>query len=92
MISESTVLRCIAQCLETSQYYVNKGNRPLADWWHDQADMYADKLAIYRQLCRAPKIVDPDSPAQRSKIRRTLRSSTSGAARCFRRSTSSTRS
>ena len=50
MIPESIVLRCIAGCLETSQYYVRQGNRPLADWWHERADMYADKLAIYRQV------------------------------------------
>jgi hypothetical protein len=48
-ISESVVLRCIASCLETSEYYVGKGNRPFADWWHNRADMYADRLEIYRQ-------------------------------------------
>jgi hypothetical protein len=30
-IPESIMLRCIANCLETSQYYASKGNRPLAD-------------------------------------------------------------
>jgi len=49
-ISESVVLRCIANCLETSQFHVGKGNRALADWWHDRADMYADRLATYREL------------------------------------------
>ena len=50
MISESIVRRCIASCLETSQYHLGKGNRPLADWWHDRADMYADRLAIYQRV------------------------------------------
>jgi hypothetical protein len=48
MISESVVLRCIASCRETSQYYAGKGNRPVADWWHERADIYADRLATYR--------------------------------------------
>jgi hypothetical protein len=50
MISESIVLRCIASCLETSQYHVGKGNRPLAKWWHDRADMYVDRLPTYRRV------------------------------------------
>jgi hypothetical protein len=49
MMSESVLLRCIANCLETSQYYVGKGNRASADWWHDRADMYTDRLAAYRK-------------------------------------------
>jgi hypothetical protein len=49
-IPESVVLRCIANCLETSQFYAGKGNRALADWWHDRADMYADRLTTYREL------------------------------------------
>lgn len=49
-ISESTLLRCITNCLETSSFYARKGNRPLADWWHDRADMYADRLTKYREL------------------------------------------
>lgn len=47
MISESVVLRCIANCLETSQFYAAKGNRARAGWWHGRADMYADRLATY---------------------------------------------
>ena len=50
MIPESDLLRCIANCLETSQYYVGKGNRLSADWWHDRANMYADRLAAYRKI------------------------------------------
>jgi hypothetical protein len=49
MIPESHMLRCIANCLETSQYYVAMGNRSSADWWHDRANMYADRLAAYRK-------------------------------------------
>jgi hypothetical protein len=49
-ISETVVLRCIANCLETSQFYAGKGNRALADWWHDRADMFADRLETYREL------------------------------------------
>jgi hypothetical protein len=46
MASEcDTLLRCIASCLETSQFYVGKGNRASAEWWHDRANMYADRLA-----------------------------------------------
>jgi hypothetical protein len=55
MISESVVLRCIASCLETSEYYVGRGNRPLADWWHDRADIYADRLEISRQATATPR-------------------------------------
>jgi hypothetical protein len=50
MISESVMLLCIANCLETSRYYVGKGNGPSADWWRRRADMYADRLAAYRQI------------------------------------------
>ena len=45
MIAESIALRCIANCLETSRYYASKGNRPLADWWHDRAKVFAHRLA-----------------------------------------------
>jgi hypothetical protein len=45
MLSESIVLRCVANCLETSQYYASKGNRPLAEWWHDRAKTFAQRLA-----------------------------------------------
>jgi hypothetical protein len=50
MISESVMLRCIANCLETSRYYVGTGNRASADWWHDRANMYTDRLAAYRKI------------------------------------------
>jgi hypothetical protein len=50
MISESVMLRCIANCLETSEYHVGKGNRASANWWHDRANMYADRLAAYRKI------------------------------------------
>jgi hypothetical protein len=42
MIAESIMLRCIANCLETSRYYASKGNRPLAD--HDRAKVFANRL------------------------------------------------
>jgi hypothetical protein len=45
MIPESIMLRCIANCLETSRYYASKGNRPLADWWDDRAKVFAHRLA-----------------------------------------------
>jgi len=45
MIPETVMLRCIANCLETSRYYASKGNRPLADWWHDRAKAFAHGLA-----------------------------------------------
>jgi hypothetical protein len=45
MIPESIMLRCIANCLETSRYYASRGNRPLADWWHDRAKGFAQRLA-----------------------------------------------
>ena len=45
MITQSVMLRCISNCLETSRYYASKGNRPLADWWHDRAKTFADRLA-----------------------------------------------
>jgi len=45
MISESIMLRCIANCLETSRYYARKGDGPLADWWHDRAGAFAHRLA-----------------------------------------------
>jgi len=45
MISETVILRCIDNCLETSRYYASKGNRPLADWWGDRAKVFADRLA-----------------------------------------------
>jgi hypothetical protein len=54
MISESTLLRCIANCLETSQFYVGKGDRASADWWHDRANMFADGLAACRQINALP--------------------------------------
>jgi len=54
-IPESVVLRCIANCLETSQFHAGKGNRALADWWHDRADMYADRLATYREFSEPTK-------------------------------------
>jgi hypothetical protein len=61
MIAESIMLRCIANCLETSRYYAGKGNRPLADWWDDRAKVFAHRLAsppngIVRR--RAPVIGD----------------------------------
>jgi len=49
MLSESTMLRCIANCLETSQFYVGKGDRASAGWWNDRANMLADGLAAARQ-------------------------------------------
>jgi hypothetical protein len=45
MIAKSIMLRCIANCLETSRYHSSKGNRPLADWWHDRAKAFAHRLA-----------------------------------------------
>jgi hypothetical protein len=54
MISESTMLRCIANCLEASQFYVGKGDRTSADWWHDRANILADGLAACRQLNALP--------------------------------------
>ena len=50
MLSESVMLRCIANCLETSEFYVGKGNRRAADWWHDRANLLAEELAASRQL------------------------------------------
>jgi hypothetical protein len=47
-IPESVLLRCIASCLETADYYVSKGDRPSADWWHRRADMYAEWVATYQ--------------------------------------------
>jgi hypothetical protein len=49
-LPEPVMRRCIASCLETSQYYTSKGNRALADWWHDRAEMYAEKLTIHPEL------------------------------------------
>lgn len=49
-MSESILLKHVADCLEEAQAYVGKGNRPLADWWHSRADMYADSLAMYREV------------------------------------------
>lgn len=51
-MSEAVMLRCIASCLETSEYYVGKGEVRSADWWHDRAATYADKLATYREFSR----------------------------------------
>jgi hypothetical protein len=45
MIPETVLVRCIANCLETSRYYASKGNRPLADWWDDRAKVFAHRLA-----------------------------------------------
>jgi len=50
MLSEPVILRCIASCLETSEFYVGKGIRTAADWWHNRADAYADRLAACRQI------------------------------------------
>jgi hypothetical protein len=44
MITESTMLRCIANCLETSRYYASKGNRPLAEWWRERAEVFSHRL------------------------------------------------
>jgi hypothetical protein len=41
MISEPVMLRCIANCF---------GNGASADWWHDRANMFADRLAARRQI------------------------------------------
>jgi hypothetical protein len=49
-VSESILLKHIAACLEEARVCVGKGNRPLADWWHSRADMYADSLAMYRAV------------------------------------------
>lgn len=51
-ISESVLLKHIAECLDKAQSYVGKGNRPLAEWWHSRADMYTDSLAMYREVER----------------------------------------
>jgi hypothetical protein len=44
MILETVMLRCIANCLETSRYYASKCNRPDADWWHGRAEAFAQRL------------------------------------------------
>jgi hypothetical protein len=44
-IPKTVLLRCIASCLETSDHYIGKGDRPSADWWHRRADTYAEWLA-----------------------------------------------
>ena len=49
-ISEPVMRRCIASCLEKSQYYTSKGNRPFADWWQDRAEMYTQNLTIHSEL------------------------------------------
>ena len=46
MIPETVLVRCIANCLETSRYYASEGNRPLADWWDDRAKVFAHRLTI----------------------------------------------
>jgi hypothetical protein len=43
------MLRCIANCLETSRHHASKGNRPLADWWHDRAKLFAHRLATEKR-------------------------------------------
>jgi hypothetical protein len=45
MIPDAVMLRCIANCLETSQYYASKGNSSLAAWWDDRAKLLAHRLA-----------------------------------------------
>jgi hypothetical protein len=54
MIPEPVLVRCIANCLETSRYYANKGNRPLADWWGDRAKVFACRLANEPKFDEAP--------------------------------------
>jgi hypothetical protein len=49
MIPESIMLRCIANCLETSRHHASKGNRPLANWWHDRAKLFARRLATEKR-------------------------------------------
>jgi len=44
MIPETIMLRCIANCLETSRYHASKNNRPDADWWHGRAEAFAQRL------------------------------------------------
>lgn len=48
--NETVLLTQIAECLEQARGQVGRGNRPLADWWHSRADMYADSLAMYRKV------------------------------------------
>jgi hypothetical protein len=61
-LPESVVLRCVASCVETSEYYAGKGNHSLAGWWFDRAEMCADRLTVHR---RAGLVQDPDA-ARRS--------------------------
>jgi hypothetical protein len=30
--------------LETSRYYASKGNRPLAEWWRERAEVFSHRL------------------------------------------------
>jgi hypothetical protein len=60
MIPEPIMLRCIANCLETSRYYASKGNRPLADWWHDRAKVFAPQPN--------DRILAPSRPRKRSQF------------------------
>jgi hypothetical protein len=51
MLSElPVILRCIASCLETAEFYVGKGNRAAADWWHNRANTYARQINDHRQI------------------------------------------
>ena len=54
MMPETVLVRCIANCLETSRYYASKGNRPLADWWDDRAKAFAYRLANEAKFNGAP--------------------------------------
>jgi hypothetical protein len=40
----------ISRATLTSEFYAGKGNRALADWWHDRAEIYAERIATYREL------------------------------------------
>src|SRR5215470_10009510 len=67
MIPATVLVRCIANCLETSRYYASKGNRPLADWWDDRAKVFAHRLATKSYRKHRPRLTTRPTPTRCSK-------------------------
>ena len=49
-LPESTVLACVAQCYKTADFYAARGERGLFEWWSNQGDRIAERLAVYRDI------------------------------------------
>lgn len=46
---EMGILLCVRAAQEYAIYYAKEGHKDMANWWHEQADYHADRLAEFRR-------------------------------------------